>query len=224
MGEKMRERKIDKKKIGMCAATGVLIGLCLFAVAGQGKKTDTAETTVSSEYTPGIMVTQNFGSSDSFYKGEEGVPVYVDFGAGEYEITNDIVKWSFGAPVISLKRVADMAKLTLSTTEPETYKHVSYYEVYAPGEDADTTTRTPYYLIDKEGNYLQYKLGSSYIFDKDGNQTAVSYFPEANPDDPEDAYISVMALPYLKDGLIAGVGSPSFDYQKDKTLISIGEP
>lgn len=174
-------------------------------------------------YVPGVMVNQSFGTSDSYYQGEEGKDVIINIGNGEYNITDDIVKWSFGTPVISMKKAAEITGLTFTKEKPKEYMAPSYYEVYAPDEDVDLSKRTAYFLVDSDGNYLMYKGGSSYVFDKNGIMYAMSYFPEVNPEDENDILVSVTGLPYLKDGKITGLGLASFEYKENKTIISLSE-
>ena len=169
----------------------------------------------------GRIASQNYGKSEGFYTPESaGEKVYIDFGNGNYDITDMIEGWSFGIPEVNLKKYASLVGLSLTNQKPDKYIGAYGAEVYANGEDVDLEKRKSWYLLDEEGNWIAtYLVTSKKVVDNNGIvHEALSVAREDESDEDKAPIVSVSVLPYKKDGYIFDV-TAELRYEDNLTRI-----
>ena len=83
-----------KKRIKILAPIAAVAVIASFIIALNGNKEEIKETRDLTNR----MLTQEDGYDDSFYQGQDTEKVYVNIGRDTYDLTDCIVKWSFGLP------------------------------------------------------------------------------------------------------------------------------
>lgn len=152
----------------------------------------------------GQYISAAMGDSDEFYKPAEGTKTVLDYGKGSYDITPDIVKWSFSQPIVNLPQLGEKMGLKFQTTKPEGYKARIHYEVYSPDDDPDIEFRQKVFLVADNGDYVCYTIGSRIVEDSKGNIIYMTYPVTLEGD---TLCIAASSMPYY-DGTNLVIGNP----------------
>lgn len=152
----------------------------------------------------GQYISAAMGDSDEFYKPAEGTKTVLDYGKGSYDITPDIVKWSFSQPIVNLPQLGEKMGLKFQTTKPEGYKARIHYEVYSPDDDPDIKFRQKVFLVADNGDYVCYTIGSRIVEDSKGNIIYMTYPVTLEGD---TLCIAASSMPYY-DGTNLVIGNP----------------
>lgn len=163
-------------------------------------------------------ITAAMGDSDEFYKPDENMKVILDFGKGNYDITSDVVKWSFSQPIVDMIKLGEEMGLTFQTARPAGFEPHERYEVYAPGDDPDVSIRQRVFLVADDGAYICYTVGSRIVEDNEGNVFYMTY-----PVTPEGETLTVAAssLPYYDGKTLIGGCPVETKYGESKiTLVA----
>ena len=239
--EKTNTSKEPAKKSGKSDVTKFLVLLVAAIIAGafiakNAQGPNNPEETKSEIATPSNATAtpgnaeaapeENFlsadqGNSEEYYRPENNEQVIINIGTGNYDISDAIVKWEFGEPIVNILHAADILGLEVVTTVPKNFEYKPRYEVYAPGEDPDTINRRNFFIIGDDGQYVRYTVTSRLVEDSTGNQISTIY-PCSIEDD--ELLIAASSLPYY-DGhaLIVGNGA-SYNYGESSIVMSINDP
>ena len=152
----------------------------------------------------GQYISAAMGDSDEFYRPAEGTKTVLDYGKGSYDITPDIVKWSFSQPIVNLPQLGEKMGLKFQTTKPEGYKARVHYEVYSPDDDPDIEFRQKVFLVADNGDYVCYTIGSRIVEDSKGNIIYMTYPVILEGD---TLCIAASSMPYY-DGTNLVIGNP----------------
>lgn len=152
----------------------------------------------------GQYISAAMGDSDEFYKPAEGTKTVLDYGQGSYDITPDIVKWSFSQPIVNLPQLGEKMGLKFQTTKPVGYKAKVHYEVYSPDDDPDIELRQKVFLVADNGDYVCYTIGSRIVEDSKGNVIYMTYPVTL---EGETLCIAASSMPYY-DGTNLVIGNP----------------
>lgn len=152
----------------------------------------------------GQYISAAMGDSDEFYKPAEGTKTVLDYGKGSYDITPDIVKWSFSQPIVNLPQLGEKMGLKFQTTKPVGYKAKVHYEVYSPDDDPDIELRQKVFLVADNGDYVCYTIGSRIVEDSKGNIIYMTYPVTLEGD---TLCIAASSMPYY-DGTNLVIGNP----------------
>lgn len=166
----------------------------------------------------GQYISVSMGDSDEFYKPAEGTKTVLDYGKGNYDITPDIVKWSFSQPIVNLPQLGEKMGLKFQTTKPEGYKTRTHYEVYSPDEDPDIELRQKVFLVADNGDYVCYTIGSRIMEDNNGNVVYMTYPLTL---ENETLCIAASSMPFY-DGKQLLIGNPvDTKYGDSKVTLTI---
>lgn len=208
-----------KKSMKILAPIAAVAVITALIIALNGNKEEIKETRDLTNR----MLTQEDGYDDSFYQGQDTEKVYVNIGRDTYDLTDCIVKWSFGLPVINLNKAAEKMGLEVTERYKDEVK-VSSYEIYAPEEVIDLSERTSIFLLGENGTYVKYTATSGLVESGDSistpSQIASSYHVEK--DENGDYLVSVSALPYAdEDNNIYSSGLYSVKYDDELMTVTL---
>lgn len=234
----MFKKNLCKNKWVVAIITGVLLGIVIFAITknedhnnivsntlGMSSETQTNIATNSNvtlhKSDAGQYLSTNMGGSDEFYKPDGNKKVTFDFGQGNYDISNDVVKWSFGQPIVNLPAVAEEMGLTMQTEKPKGYVLHSRYEVYSPDDDPNMELRQSIFFVAPDGQFVRYTIGSRLVEDGKGNSVGMVYPCTL---DGETLMVAASDLPYF-DGKDLKIGVPvSYNYGDSKITLTSTPP
>lgn len=235
----MFKKNLCKNKWKLAIIIGILLGITIFAITNTKNKNSTAINSnnlgMSSETQTNIATNSNatlyksdagqyltadMGDSDEFYKPDSDKKIIFDFGQGNYDISNDIVKWSFGQPIVNLPAVAEEMGLTMQTEKPKGYVLHSRYEVYSPDDDPNTELRQSIFFVAPDGQFVRYTIGSRLIEDGNGNSVGMVYPCTL---DGETLMVAASDLPYF-DGKELKIGVPILYRYGDSKITLVAVP
>lgn len=166
----------------------------------------------------GQYISVNMGDSDEFYKPAEGTKTILNFGQGNYDITQDIVKWSFSQPIVNLPQLGEKMGLKFQIEKPKGYVSKTRYEIYSPDDDPDISQRSKVFLVADNGDYICYTIGSRIVEDSKGNVIYTTYPVTL---DGETLCIAASNLPYY-DGKNLIIGNTvSTQYGSSKVTLTM---
>lgn len=198
--------------IASVAAITIIMGLMT------GKKNDPQP--MPREDISNVMLTQSDGKSDSYYRGENNEKIYVNTGTDTYDLTDCVVDWSFGLPVINLNKAAEKTGLEITDVFNEKIKQSSV-QVFAPEEIIDPEQMETFYIVGENDTYVKYKTLSGLITSGNNiatpSQIASSYHPVTDVN--HNYLITIDMFPRInKNGEVSYSGLYSIEYD-DETII-----
>lgn len=198
--------------------TAIIAVIVAAAIAFSGNKKE--EITETKELT-NRMLTQEDGKNETYYQGQDTEAVYVNIGRDTYNLTDCVVKWEFGLPIINLNKAAEKMELELTEKYDKELK-VSSYEIYAPDEIIDVEERTPIFILGNNDTYVKYKVTSGLIETGESKVASASQIASTyhvDKTEEGDYLISVNMLPYVDtDNNVYPSATSSVTYE-DNTII-----
>lgn len=172
------------------------------------------------------FLTKDRGYSDEFFKNEENLPVILDFGKGAYDISDCVVKWAFGEPVVSLNKVSKKMGLELSIVTPDGFHKLTRAESYQPGDTPNLEYRYRYdiFLVSPQGSAIRYQTGSTIQEDNEFYYYLNVFQVEGDREKDYETLVTVSELPYY-DGEVMKAGVPAnYSYANNKITITMSDP
>ena len=203
-------------------AAFILLVIIIAAVASMNK-IDVSQAPTDTSSVANRMLTQADGKNESYYAGENTDRILVNMGRDTYDITEYVVDWQYGLPIINLTKAAEKLQLDIRETYDEPVI-ITQIEAYAPSEEIDITQRNPLFIVGNDETYIKMKVTSRYVTGIPSptatpSQITASYAVNKS----NDGYlISIDMLPYIDEkGRVYVSDGFSIDYQKDGTAVYI---
>ena len=172
------------------------------------------------------FLTKDRGYSDEFYRNEENIPVILNYGNGNIDISDCVVNWAFGEPIVSLNKISKKMGLQLSIITPENFIKLNRSESYQPGDVPDLSQRYRYdiFLISPHGDAIRYQTGSTMQEDNEHYIYLGVFQVEGDREKDYETLVSISQIPYY-DGITMKAGVPTtYKYSSDQILITMGNP
>lgn len=166
------------------------------------------------------------GASDEFFQDTENRKIILNFGKGNFDITDCVVKWMYGEPIVNLNKIAAVMGLELSLKKPEGFIKLERSEMYLPEDAPELEYRYQYdvYLLGPDGSSIRYKTGSTIQEDNEHYAYLNTFQVEGDRENNYETLISISEVPYY-DGETMKMGVPmSFKYGKEQITITAGDP
>lgn len=166
------------------------------------------------------------GASEEFFKDTENRQIILNYGAGSYDITDCVVKWMYGEPVVSLNKISKVMGLTLTIKKPDGFINLRRSETYLPEDAPELDQEHQYniYLVSPQGDAIRYMTGSTIQEDNDNYAYLNTFQVEGSRSNNYETIVAINEVPYY-DGTTMKAGVPvSYEYEDSKITITFGDP
>ena len=201
-------------------AAFILLVIIIAAVASMNK-IDVSQAPTATSSVANRMLTQADGKNESYYAGENTDRILVNMGRDTYDITEYVVDWQYGLPIINLTKAAEKLQLDVRETYDEPVI-ITQIEAYAPSDNINIEERTPLYIVGTDGTYMKMMATSGIatnVIEPTATPSQINSSYRVNK--TSDGYlISIDMLPYIdKDGKVYAPTNYLVNHQNDNTVV-----